>query len=411
MPRLTVRGRLTLVYTTVFAAGGLLLLGLNYAIVADSLIDRSTQSTPAVASTVPDPTASVAEPPPPSDGHPGAVKVLPINSYAPKTVIDRYRTEVLADLLLRSSAVLLGAIGLAALAGRFIARRTLARLHRITETARKLSERDLNQRLALEGPRDELKELGDTFDGMLTRLQTAFDSQRNFAANASHELRTPLAIQRAAVEVPLATGQVPPHLMPMLSRVLDANHRSERLIEGLLLLAFSGRDLSQARTVDLVDVVRRARGMQAGDEDLDIRLELSPALVHGDSFLLEHLVRNLLDNAIRYNVPHGTVEVTTTARSGATELVVSNTGAPLTNEQAGRLFLPFHRGNGQRLSRDGGTGLGLSIVQSIADAHGGTARAVPRPGGGLTVTVLFPEPEATRVAGKRHSTGDGRKCP
>ncbi|MFD0662012.1 sensor histidine kinase [Thermocatellispora tengchongensis] len=318
--------------------------------------------------------------------------------FAPQSVLDDYRAGVLSDLLLRCSAVLVGAIGVAALAGRMIAGRTLARLHRITETARELSERDLNRRLALEGPQDELKELGDTFDGMLARLQAAFDSQRRFAANASHELRTPLAIQRAAVEVPLATGRVPAHLVPAMRRVLDACRRSERLIDGLLLLASGERGPVEKQPVDLARVARRAARTVAADgrEDLEVRLELRPAVVEGDPVLLEHLVRNVLDNAVRYNVPGGTAEVTARPAAGGAEIVVTNTGPVVPEEQAARLFVPFHRGNGQRLSGDGGSGLGLSIVRAIAGAHGGTAAAVPRPEGGLTVTIFLPGPAVSR---------------
>ncbi|AQZ63316.1 two-component sensor (kinase) [[Actinomadura] parvosata subsp. kistnae] len=397
MGRLTVRGRLTLVYAAVFAAGGLLLLGLDYAIVAESLVSRSTEPTVVQAEPSPGgrstPRPAVAERPGTTpDGVKDGVKdrVPAIAAFAPQSVLDRYRAQVLYDLLLRCSAVLAGAIAVAALAGRLIAGRTLSRLHRITETARELSERDLNRRLALDGPQDELKELGDTFDGMLARLQAAFDSQRRFAANASHELRTPLAIQRMAVEVPLATGQVPDHLVPAMHRVLEACARSERLIEGLLLLASSERGLSERRPVELPEVVRRAAGTLPADWRGRVDVRVRPAVVEGDPVLLEHLVRNLLDNAVRYNVPGGTVEVTAGPRPDGAEVVVSNTGPVVAEERAERLFLPFERGNGRRLARDGGTGLGLSIVRAIADAHHGTASAVPRAGGGLTVTVVLP---------------------
>ncbi|MCG5220384.1 ATP-binding protein [Streptosporangium sp. KLBMP 9127] len=378
MARLTVRGRLTLVYAAVFAVGGLLLLGLNYAIVSGSLAERGSSAI--LARTTPDPSLTVWP-------TPRATRAI---VFASTEALDDYRAAVLSDMLLQSSLVLVGAIGLAVLAGRVIAGRTLARLHHITATARELSERDLNRRLALDGPQDELKELGDTFDAMLGRLQDAFDSQRRFAANASHELRTPLAIQRAAVEVPLTTGQVPAHLLPAMNRVLDASQRSERLIAGLLLLACGERGLAETRPVTLSQVVRQACEMLPDDHDVDVRLRLGPGQVDGDPVLLEHLVRNLLDNAVRYNVPGGRVAVTTGTGPSGTEVTVTNTGPRMAADQTAGLFLPFHRGNGQRLSRADGSGLGLSIVRSIADAHRATATAIPGPDGGLVVTVTFP---------------------
>ncbi|WP_405148436.1 ATP-binding protein [Sphaerisporangium sp. NBC_01403] len=392
--RLTVRGKLTLIYTAVFTIGGLLLLSYVYLIVADSLASRGDELVQAVQVVPNDDWLS---------GQTGSGQILKspgapasYSASAPKQVVASYNSAVLSDLLLRSAVAMLVIIALAALAGRYIAGRALARLHHITDTARHLSEHDLGRRLALPGPHDELKELGDTFDAMLTRLQSAFDSQSRFAANASHELRTPLTIQRAAVEVPLTSGQVPEHLLPAMNRVLSASRRSEHLIENLLLLARGDRGLAETRRLDLADVARdvaEVRAQPAAAAEVDLRLRLRRAWVQGDVVLLDHLLGNLIDNAVRYNVPGGWVEVTTRAGADSAKLIVANTGPDLTSQQVEQLFEPFRRGDGERLRHDAaGSGLGLSIVRSIARAHHGTVAANARPEGGLIVTVTLPTP-------------------
>src|SRR5690606_25180280 len=261
----TVRTRLALVYAGVFLAAGVLLLALNYAIVSSGLIDHS-----AVITTVPLDASSAdvhsfkpAEPARPTTGAGEAGEGEPLAAELALSVQD-YRAAVLRDLLLRSGAGLVAVTVLAAFAGWLVAGRLLRRLHRVTETARRLSERDLDRRLALTGPADEFRELGDTFDGMLERLQHAFESQRRFVANASHELRTPLAVQRAAVEIPLAQGRVPAELEPNLRRVLESAEQSERLIAGLLLLARSDRGVEAAEPVDLAGPARRVVAAHRG---------------------------------------------------------------------------------------------------------------------------------------------------
>ncbi|WP_067185185.1 sensor histidine kinase [Microtetraspora niveoalba] len=390
--RLTVRGKLTAIYTAVFTAGGLLLLAFNYVVVAGSLDVHGlslARAIPAARTSAPGLTG--ATPAPAQDAAPmTSSRILPAS---PSRLLGEYRDAVLSDLVLRSAVALLIVVVLAALAGRLIAGRALARLHRVTETARHLSEHDLSRRLALSGPHDELKDLGDTFDGMLARLQAAFDSQRRFAANASHELRTPLAIQRAAVEVPLTTGQVPPHLLPAMRRVLDAAERSEHLIESLLLLARGDRGLDETRPADLAQAAREAADTLADlahSHGVRLSTRLGPAPLDGDPVLLNHLARNLIDNAIRYNTDGGRVEVVTAAVGAHVTITVRNTGPRVDADTAAELFTPFRRGDGPRLRHAAGSGLGLSIVRSIATAHGGTAAAVARPGGGLVVTVTLP---------------------
>ncbi|SED01624.1 cell wall metabolism sensor histidine kinase WalK [Streptomyces sp. TLI_105] len=279
-------------------------------------------------------------------------------------------------LMWSSLALLVVACG-AVVVGWWTAGRVLRPVHEMTARARRLSERNLGDRLAVRGPDDELKELGDTIDALLGRLETAFDSQRRFIANASHELRTPLATQRAAIQIGLDDD------CDVRQVLLDANRRSERLIDGLLLLARSERGLAglaEREDVRLGDVVR--------EEHPDACVVADGGVVRGSRVLLAQLVRNLVANALAYNVPGGRVDVR--AEDGV--LTVVNTGPVVPAGDVDGLFEPFRRGEGR--DRTGpGAGLGLSIVRSIAVAHGGAVRAVARSageGGGLVVTVTLP---------------------
>ncbi|MFF9849368.1 sensor histidine kinase [Streptomyces litmocidini] len=276
-------------------------------------------------------------------------------------------------LMWSSLALLVVACG-AVVVGWWTAGRVLRPVHEMTARARLLSERNLGDRLDVRGPDDELKELGDTIDALLGRLETAFDSQRRFIANASHELRTPLATQRAAIQIGLDDD------CDVRQVLLDANRRSERLIDGLLLLARSERGLAAQDPVRLGEVVE--------EEYPDARVVAGGGVVRGSRVLLAQLVRNLVANAVAYNVPGGEVDVR--AEDGV--LTVVNTGPVVPAGDVDGLFEPFRRGEGR--DRTGpGAGLGLSIVRSIAVAHGGTVRAVARSaaeGGGLVVTVTLP---------------------
>ncbi|WP_137988335.1 ATP-binding protein [Streptomyces vilmorinianum] len=262
--------------------------------------------------------------------------------------------------------------------GWWTAGRVLRPVHEMTARARKLSERNLHERVAAGGPDDELKELGDTIDALLGRLEAAFDSQRRFIANASHELRTPLATQRTAIQVGIDDSSEVKQVL------LDSNRRSERLIEGLLMLARSERGLEEREDVRLGAVVAEeceTYGVEAATGEAGV--------VRGSRVLLGQLVRNLLANAVTYNVPGGGV-VEVRVEGGV--LTVVNTGPVVPAGEVPALFEPFRRGEGR--DRMGpGAGLGLSIVRSIAAAHGGTVSAVARAGaagGGLAVTVDLP---------------------
>jgi signal transduction histidine kinase len=301
----------------------------------------------------------------------------------------------LHEFLVGSCITLAAMIGISVLLGWLLAGRVLRPLRTITDTTRSISENDLHQRLALPGPRDELTELGDTIDGLLGRLQRAFDSQRRFVANASHELRTPLTVDRAILQVALADSNITlDSLRAACGEVLEAGREQERLIDALLVLARSQRGLDHKEPVDLAAVtseVLHAHEPSAAARGLHIDASLNGATVSGDARLLHRLVSNLVDNAIRHNITSGRVQVTLAASSTEATLIVTNTGSPVAPDQVSRLLQPFQRGTQDRTANPNGLGLGLSIVADIAAAHGASLEIVPRPKGGLTITVSFPQ--------------------
>jgi len=306
------------------------------------------------------------------------------------------KTSQLDTLLTRSGLALaimaLASIGL----GWVMAGRALRPVRTMSSRARGISERNLHERLALDGPDDELKELGDTFDGLLARLEAAFESQRRFVANASHELRTPITLERALVEVALSDPNPSvDSLRETCQRVLVSSEQQERLIEALLTLARSQRGLEQRAPVDLQELTAEVVRSTPAD-GIRVDTTLSGAQTVGDSAMVERLVANLVENAVRYNEPDGWVTAWTGSRDGEPTLEVSNSGPVVKPEQVAELVKPFSRldGNGSVGTRNAdvkqGLGLGLSIVQAIADAHDARLTTTPRPEGGLTVTVRFP---------------------
>jgi signal transduction histidine kinase len=269
--------------------------------------------------------------------------------------------------------------------GWWLAGRMLRPLHRITATARRLSLSNLHERIALAGPRDELTELADTFDAMLERLQRAAEAQARFVANASHELRTPLAIQRTTIQVGL-DGPSAERLAEVRERLLNLNRRSERLIDGLLILAQSEHGLTTTEPVALDRLVRQAVEETPAATGITVVQDTAPVTVLGDPLLLTRLVANLLDNAIKYNHRGGSVHLTTTQDGW---LTVLNTGPDVPAHRVRELFEPFRRLDDTRTRSANGVGLGLSIAAAIARAHNARIMADPNPGGGLRISVQF----------------------
>jgi signal transduction histidine kinase len=320
---------------------------------------------------------------------------LTITSDDLGVVITDYRASTIQTMLIISGIALVLVGAMAALLGWLMADRALRPVKRITATARRLEAGRMDKRINLDGPDDELKELADTFDGMLDRLAGSFDSQRRFVANASHELRTPLAVQRTMIEVAMADPTASPELMRLGSHLLHTNERTERLIEGLLVLARSDRGLGVRDPVRLDHVVAAvvdgARPL-ADDAGVTITSKLVPRTVPGDPTLLERLVTNLVHNAVHYNTRGGSVTVEVGEHPA---LVITNTGPQVPLTQVGDLFEPFRRLDRDRTTRRAGAGLGLSIVRSVALAHDGSVAATPNLGGGLRVTVKLPVPLTT----------------
>jgi signal transduction histidine kinase len=300
------------------------------------------------------------------------------------------------QLLVDSGIALAIVAVLALLAGWLIAGRMLRPIRTITRKAQRISSASLHERLALDGPQDELKELGDTLDDLLARLDAAFEAQRQFVANASHELRTPLTRQRALIQVALANPESDlASLRSAHERVLASEQHLEQMIDGLLTLTRGQAGLEHREHLDLAALASQAmlaRESEAAGLDLDVRATLATAPTAGDPRLVERLIANLIDNAIRHNTPGGHVEITTGTRDQHAFVSVANTGPTVPSEQIQRLFQPFQRLNGARIRQNGGHGLGLSIVHAIATAHGAELSARARPEGGLTIEVAFPSP-------------------
>jgi signal transduction histidine kinase len=383
------RLRLTLLYTVLFAAAGAALLAIVYGLVARSLnhnrggsaVDKQllSQCTGAFIK--------------PQSLNPGLTdKCREVLAAAASLGATSQRDATLRHLLQYSIAGLALTTLLAAALGWIVAGRILRPVHAITAAARRASEQHLGERLALTGPRDELRELADTFDEMLDRLDAAFDGQRRFVANASHELRTPLTVMRTAVDVTLSKPEpTPEELRHMGTSVRGAVEDAERLIEALLTLAKSEQNARTREPVDLQICAENAVDASAARiaaRSLHVTTALQPAIVHGEPVLLERMVANMVDNAIRYNEDGGSIEITTTSDDSEATLRVTNSGSVVPAARVGEIFEPFQRLNG-RASGDG-VGLGLSIVDAVTRAHSGTVAAVANAAGGLDVTIRLP---------------------
>ncbi|TXS80550.1 HAMP domain-containing sensor histidine kinase [Streptomyces sp. sk2.1] len=394
--RLPLRGRLTLVTTAVFAVLGCGLLLLNWLssrqlleAYRDLVVPAATTDTAMTEAGPPMPGSSAAPAedaePPETPGSTAAEAVDPAQAFSD------FQDSVLGGLLLRSLLMLVAFTVLAAALAWWAGRRSLRRLSQVTAAAQRISTGNtLDERLGLTGPHDEVRELGDTFDAMLDRLDHSFTAQRRFTAHASHELRTPLTLQRTALEIPLAQGRVPTDLKPAVQRALDANARTEQLIAALLTLARGEAEAPVPQPADLADAARDALADLA-DEARTAGIRIAgtpePAPVAGDPALLRQIALNLLSNAVRHNHRDGTASVATGTTDAAAYIEVANTGPVLTPDEIPSLFEAFHRGQEHR---GNGSGLGLAVVRTITVTHRGRVTAVPRNGGGLTVRVELP---------------------
>jgi signal transduction histidine kinase len=379
--RLSLRTRLTLVYGALFLITGSALVTVTYLQTATTIDSRLT----ALGQTL-----TVY-----GDGAGNNLYATAGGTSRTRTTqsvggeVQRQKDDMLSELIKSSVLTLLILGPLAVLLGYVVAGRMLRPLHKMTTTARRLTHSNLHERFALDGPGDEIKELGDTFDAMFDRLHRAFDSQRRFVANASHELRTPLTINRTVLEVALARRNASEETKILAGTLLATTDRHERLVEGLLLLAKSENEPQTRTPVDVAELASRAL------EDLDVRdvtvtKDLGEGMTAGEPVLLERCVANLLENAVAYNVPKGEIWLSTWSEPGGAVIQVENTGPLIASYDLETIFEPFRRLRPDRTGSAKGSGLGLSIVRSVVRAHGGTIETTARPAGGLRVTLHLP---------------------
>jgi signal transduction histidine kinase len=394
-------------YGSLFLAAGAGLLAITYVLVEQATANQLFTSVRSGSGQE----LVVGGSPPPSIGGPEPVRQIQIigsDVLTPDQIVlqtqvfqqlaSRQHAEQMHQLLVQSGIALAAMTVVSIMLGWLVAGRVLRPLRTITAAARDISATSLHERLALDGPDDELTELGRTFDALLGRLESSFRAQRQFVANASHELRTPLARQRTLAQVALADPDASVEsLRAAHERVMASGEEQERLIEALLTLTRGQAGLDRRVPFDLAALTERvvaAALPDAAHREIEVLAELSPVSVAGGSHLVERLVSNLVDNALRYNAPGGRVDVRTEHRSGRGVLSVANTGPVVPADRIEQLFEPFQRMGTARTGHGEGLGLGLSIVEAIAEAHGATVATHARPGGGLRVEVTFPRPES-----------------
>jgi signal transduction histidine kinase len=372
-PQVSLRLRLTLVYGALFLAMGAILETITYVLAVQAVRGQFKVTV----------TGSAAD-------HTGG-RVRGENDIAAQ--IARQQETVQNQLVQSAVLTLIAVVALSVVLGYVVSGRMLRPLQQMTATARRLSESTLHERIELDGPRDEIKELADTFDNLLDRLHRAFESQRQFVANASHELRTPLAINRTIIDVAVAKPGAPEAVRTLGTKLLGAIVRQERLIEGLLLLARSQHERQERSSGDLAALTAAAleqlaeAAQQAG---VTIARHLAPVPIAGDLVLLERCAANLIENAIKYNSIERRVWVSTGEAGTRAWLRVENTGPHVRQDEIDAIFQPFRRLRADRIHSGDGAGLGLSIVRSVMHAQHGEVEAHPRPGGGLVVTLLMP---------------------
>jgi signal transduction histidine kinase len=378
----SIRLRLTLTYAVMLVVASAALLALNYAMLYHSLYTELG------------PPANVQVESQTTPGMPADKETQEHVQEVKRQAMAELRANALLDTA-GTSAIALAVIAVLGLgASWLLAGRMLRPLQTLTATTRRISQDRLHERIALTGPHDELKELADTFDDMVARLENSFASQRRFTADAAHELRTPLAIVRTGTEVLRSKRHSTIEEWEALADdTLTATGRAERLLDGLLALARSDRGAFVHEAHDLAATAAIALGEAdhtAEAADVTITSDLRSAPVDGDPVLLDRLVRNLVDNAIRHNHRGGWIEMTTRHGPDGALVVVRNSGEPIPPAEIDRLFEPFQRLDPNRVTGAGSSGLGLAIVRSIVHAHRGTVVATPEPSGGLTITVTLP---------------------
>jgi signal transduction histidine kinase len=382
----TARVRLTIGYGLLAFLTGAVLLAAAY-VLLDRSITNQPIDLPVVGATAPKTEQQ-------------AVELKQRQAAADERLREGLRQRTLVPLVERLVIALGGLTVAGFAAGWVIAGRTLRPIHQITTTARRVADHSLHERIGLTGPRDELRELADTFDGMLARLDAAFEGQRQFVGNASHELKTPLAINRTLLEVALNRPNAPAELRLLGETLLEVNARHERLVDGLLTLARSEREITDPVPVDLDKLVGGvlSRAMDESERlNLTMHLDTTATRVSGDPLLMERLVQNLVHNAIRHNVADGWVRVSVDPTGDGARLVVANTGQSVPEASMPAMFEPFQRMT-NRVGSAHGTGLGLSIVRSVARAHGGEVSATARADGGMVVEVSLPANGGSRPA-------------
>jgi signal transduction histidine kinase len=403
LPRWTVRLRLTLLYGGLFLVSGAALLAITYVLV------RHATDDPVVVTTKRSATAPARIP-----GSPPGNPLPSLGALEAQAERDRQRAQDAADRqharelhqLLLQSGLALGIMSVVSIGlGWLVAGRVLRPVQSITAAAQRISQHNLNERLALEGPADELKELADTIDGLLARLEAAFDAQRRFVANASHELRTPLAMMRTSLDVATAKpGPVPAHVDALERKLREGLDQADQLLESFLTLARAEHGLVPEQTViairDLVSEALDARGEAIAARGLAVQATLGDVHTEGSKTLLARMVGNVLDNAIRHNQPQGWIHIETATNGHTVQLVIENGGALLEERKVRELAQPFRRLAADRTGSENGVGLGLSIVAAIAAAHRGHLRLHARAEGGLHVRIELPRVAGTAVAGE-----------
>jgi signal transduction histidine kinase len=417
LPRRTVRLRLTALYGGLFLVSGAVLLAINYGLVvgvpfrASFVVSSGNVKGVARAIALPAPLAKLCVGLGLRCGKPSATFIGPgpgplvggritqTFKTPPPGILKGFQavlpTAPERGHLLGVSAIALGIMAIVSIGlGWLIAGRVLRPLRTMTTTTRHISEENLNERLALQGPDDELKDLGDTIDGLLERLEKAFEAQRRFVANASHELRTPLAMMRTSVDVALGKPQAPNEVLVLAGKLEEGLDQAERLLEGLLVLARAQRGaLGEMTVVSIPDLVSMALDSeQAEIRRLDLHVEDAtfPSHVIGNETLLSRMVANVVTNAVRHNVPGGMIHISNDVVGPMERLVVESGGAVLDEATVQKLAEPFNRPGAERISNGNGAGLGLSIVSAIATAHGGSLHLRRRPEGGLRVEIELP---------------------